>query len=195
MITSDPNTPPACWPVRPGVNGRSAAPATARRIPSCARGVEKPRPLAARAAKFLGGRKDPRDAERLCVNHLVTTDRNKSSRARATSKGSQHIAPRPRDMRNGSGNAGRTQSTTYANSRPSCVHCQSLATGRPARGALRHWKLELRGIHPGVGYRPPALSRIKNAWTVPACRPGRCSCFDSFPPVAVHPPTTLSCID
>ena len=136
--------------------------------------------------------------KRLCVNHLVTTDRNKSSRARATSKGSQHIAPRPRDMRNGSGNAGRTQSTTYANSRPSCVHCRelpSLATGRPARGALRHWKLELRGIHPGVGYRPPALSRIKNAWTVPACRPGRCSCFDSFPPVAVHPPTTLSCID
>ena len=52
------------WPVRPGVNGRSAAPATARRIPSCARGVEKPRPLAARAAKFLGGRKDPRDAEK-----------------------------------------------------------------------------------------------------------------------------------
>jgi hypothetical protein len=31
---------------------------------SCARGVEKPRPLAARAAKFLGGRKDPRDAEK-----------------------------------------------------------------------------------------------------------------------------------
>jgi hypothetical protein len=122
-MPSDPNSPPPqCWPVRPGVNGRSAAPATARRIPSCARGVEKPRPLAARAAKFLGGRKDPRDAERLCVNHLVTTDRNKSSRARATSKGSQHIAPRPRDMRNGSGNAGRTQSTTYANSRPSCVH-------------------------------------------------------------------------
>jgi hypothetical protein len=59
-----------------------------------------------RAAKFLSGRRDPRDAERLCVNHLVTTDQNKSSRARATSKGSQHIAPRPCDMRNGSGNGG-----------------------------------------------------------------------------------------
>jgi len=55
-----------------------------------------------------------------------------------------------------------------------CVFCgidtsgRRIATDRPDRGALLALEIgtELRGIRPGVGYRPPALSGIKKPRTV-----------------------------